>query len=128
MSVLTSYEDWRQFFGVNNFNEFLIDDLHFGPAFKDFTKAAIGDRHTTEVAVKNFSAEAFKSTWKVAQSSSIRDAQHINRSVFWGTGGAVTKIPGILQSTFTHCPMNHNPGSIDKCLVDIMNMAKQMYK
>ncbi|KAF9514795.1 hypothetical protein BS47DRAFT_1361507 [Hydnum rufescens UP504] len=41
--VLTSYEEWQQFFGVNNFDEFLITDLHFGPAFKDFVKAAIGD-------------------------------------------------------------------------------------
>ncbi|KAF9503484.1 hypothetical protein BS47DRAFT_1369504 [Hydnum rufescens UP504] len=40
--VPQSYEEWQQVFGIDNFGDFLIDDLKFGPAFKDFAKQAFG--------------------------------------------------------------------------------------
>ncbi|KAF9508482.1 hypothetical protein BS47DRAFT_1397790 [Hydnum rufescens UP504] len=41
--VPQSYEEWRQVFGIDNFGDFLIDNLKFGLAFKDFAKQAFGD-------------------------------------------------------------------------------------
>ncbi|KAF9514417.1 hypothetical protein BS47DRAFT_1361785 [Hydnum rufescens UP504] len=126
--VFTSYEDWRQSFGVDSFGDFLIDDIQFGPAFKDFSKTAFGERHIADATVENFSPDTFENVWQLAQLLSIRDAQLIDGSVFWGTGGTVAMIPDIIQSAFTHCPITDNPGLIDKCLVDIMNMANPFGK
>ncbi|KAF9512580.1 hypothetical protein BS47DRAFT_1463383 [Hydnum rufescens UP504] len=123
-TVFTLYKDWRQSFGIDSFGEFVMDDLQFGPAFKEFSKAAFGDRHIAEAAIKNFSADIFENVQQVAQSLSIRDAQHMDGSVFWGTGGAVAMIPDIIQSVFIHCPITHDLGLINKFLVDVMNMAK----
>ncbi|KAF9504858.1 hypothetical protein BS47DRAFT_1400957 [Hydnum rufescens UP504] len=127
-TVFTSYEDWQQSFGIDSFGEFVMDDLQFGPAFKEFLKAAFGDWHIAEAAIKNFSADVFENIWQVAQSLSIRDAQQMDGSVFWGTGGAVAMIPDIIQSAFIHCPITHDLGLIDKFLVDVMNMAKRTYQ
>jgi hypothetical protein len=43
--VYKSYDEWRDAFGVDNFGDFLVDDLGFGPAFKDLVKQGFGDRY-----------------------------------------------------------------------------------
>jgi hypothetical protein len=126
--VFTLYQDWQQSFSTDSFGNFLMDDIQFGPAFKEFAKAAFGEWHVADTTIKNFSPDAFENVWQLVQSSSIRDAQWEDGSVFWGTGGAVAMIHDIIQSAFIHCPITHNLGLIDKCLVDVMNMAKQMYE
>ncbi|KAF9510711.1 hypothetical protein BS47DRAFT_1395786 [Hydnum rufescens UP504] len=60
-TVFTSYKDWWQSFGVDSLGDFLIDDIQFGPAFKDFLKAAFGERHVANTAVEKFSPNAFES-------------------------------------------------------------------
>lgn len=127
-TVYTSYDDWRYAFGLDNFGDFLVDDVGFGPAFKDLVKQGFGDRYIAEAAIENFSAEAFESVRQVAKSKSITEAQQKDGSVFWATHGSVIKIPDIIQSAFAHCPATQDPGLIDKCLVDIMNMAKRTYE
>ncbi|KAF9508453.1 hypothetical protein BS47DRAFT_1397765 [Hydnum rufescens UP504] len=123
-----SYEEWQQVFGIDNFGDFLIDDLKFGLVFKDFTKQAFGDRYEAEAALAMFSTGNFESVRQVACSVSIANAQQMDGSVFWASGSAVAMIPEMFQSAFTHCPTDHESGLIDKWLVDVLNMAKQMYK
>ncbi|KAF9508419.1 hypothetical protein BS47DRAFT_1365960 [Hydnum rufescens UP504] len=113
-TIYTSFDDWQQALGTDNFGDYLVDELYFGPVFKDVTKHAFGDCCIAEAAVTNFSKETFKNS--------------MDGSVFWGTGGAVTKIPDIIQSAFAYCPVHHDPGLINKALVDVMNMAKQTYE
>ncbi|KAF9508064.1 hypothetical protein BS47DRAFT_1366224 [Hydnum rufescens UP504] len=102
------------------------NDLKFGPVFKDFAKQAFGDRYEAEVALAMFSMGNFESVWQVACSVSIANAQQMDGLVFWASGGVVAMIPKMFQSTFTHCPTDHESGLIDKWLVDVLNMAKQM--
>ncbi|KAF9502921.1 hypothetical protein BS47DRAFT_1369923 [Hydnum rufescens UP504] len=85
--VPQSYEEWRQVFGIDNFGNFLIDNLKFGPAFKDFAKQAFGDRYKAEAALAMFSTGNFKSVRQVACLVSIANTQQMDGLVFWASGG-----------------------------------------
>ncbi|KAF9508717.1 hypothetical protein BS47DRAFT_1397564 [Hydnum rufescens UP504] len=65
---------------------------------------------------------------KLQNYSSIQAAHNLDGLVFWGTGDAILKIPNIIQSVFMHCLLDHQPGLIEKWLVNLMNMAKCMYE
>ncbi|KAF9508092.1 hypothetical protein BS47DRAFT_1366182 [Hydnum rufescens UP504] len=89
-------------------------DKHSVQIALDFAKDGFGDQHAAKTAIENYSVKAFEDMCWVAQSLSIRDAQHKDGLVFWGTGGSITKIPDIVRSAFAHCPIDQNPGLIDK--------------
>jgi hypothetical protein len=120
-SLFSSYEEWWQSFGTDNFGDFIMDDIHFGPSFKDWAKQVFGDCHAAESAIENFSPQKFAEIHQVEKSSSIQAAHNLDGLVFWGTGGGVSMIPDIIQSAFTHCLPDHQPGLMEKCTYEQHN-------
>jgi hypothetical protein len=109
--------------------EDFFDQRGFGGAFKQALKMAIGDRANAEKAANAYSKVGFERVRKIAQNS-INEAQTADGSVFWATGGGLNCLPSAFTSVFKHCPVDkmNDPSLIQKCLIDVINMAKLTYE